>query len=1606
MERASRRVTSFAAVLGIASIVACASRDTPSGDHAPVTTLAPPSPAQHGRIDPAAVVRQVHFAFRPDGAGLLAEHATYAARVEDGALSFRASRRDAAATSLSLHLRGVTRDGRRLDDAPSARIDHDGHAVLERGAVTEHLRNDDDGTEQSWDLAARPPGIGDLVVRLAASGAPYAGETSSGHHFHAAGARYGVRYGGAAWVDARGARTSLPIGYDGGDLVVTIPAAVVDSAAYPASIDPTIGPELPIDDPAAVPDNGTSQLPAIDSNGSESLVAWTWSAGTSGAVYAARISSTGVVLDVPPIQLATGSNTAFGDAPTVVATNASGGDFFVAWPTGSNVDGIWVHADGSLGSTVSLTPNGTEACDAVAAASNGSTDVYLAASCGAATWGTILTDGAGAVSGTAQTLASKGTTSLGAAYAAGRFLVVSQAVGYMVADTTGLAVGSPLGLPDTGIAPKVASDGTNFVVVDSHAVGTTATWVQTTPIAAATETIGASLVLSTDQYNGSAVSIAYAGGTSFYVAWPLQTGASTFTLEQAEVTSGDTTVSGATQVVTYASDKTNPVVTGSGLLAWSDDTTGTPNILAAKSASFVGATTLVSDYDIEGVGGENSESTPSVAWASNANEWLVAWADVRGATSQAQGWAARVSSTGTVLDPYGINYAPPASLSSPLPVLTPQASSDENGFWIVWSTGDASTWSTGRVYASYVSSDGAVTTSAKRVSNSEAGQIYPVAAGNLFAWVDYRNSPSINVYGAFGATDSAGIQIVSTATVGAAPMALASAGTTFDLVWQNDAAGLWQVYERRLTNSGTLKDTSTLGAAGSAAQSVAVASDGTRYLATVGLDAYGISSTGTVSAAIPLPLPASAVAAAWDGASYWVVSPGDGVRVSQGFSLVDTSAIPLTTDAKGGTASLAGGPFRELLFAYVADAPVYPATRAQMRLIDDHLSQGTACGTTADCEAGACIDGYCCGATTCTGCQGCSNAKTGQPNGTCADVVNGTDPNGACTLGVACASATCESGACATTVSSGSCYIDSACYAANAPNPGNACQTCQPGTSGTAWTDANGTSCDDGNACTKNDTCSAGTCGGTAYTCTPTDCQASSTCDGTGGCNTTPKADGSTCTSNGVTCEQAICESGSCTHPLVAGTCYIASACYSADAPNPSNACQTCQPGKSTSTWTNDDGVSCNDGNACTKNDTCSAGTCGGTAYTCTPTDCQASSTCDGTGGCNTTPKADGSTCTSNGVTCEQAICESGSCTHPLVADTCYIASACYSANAPNPSNACQTCQPGTSTSTWTNDDGVSCNDGNACTKNDTCSAGTCGGTAYTCTPTDCQASSTCDGTGGCNTTPKTDGSSCTSNGVSCELAICESGSCTHPIAPGDCFIAGTCYASGAPDPSSSCESCQPGVSPTAWTPIAGCGVDAAPPPEDASAPPDASAPTDAGAPPDATSGEPDATSPTDASAPPDASSGEPDATTPPVDASAPPDATTGGQPDATTPPVDGSAPPDATSEGPDASTPPDDAGLTPDATTPPPDASPPTEDAAGPVADAALPSADGAVAALDSGADGSVVPSSSTTESAGCACRVRPVQGVPADGAGGPAVALLSFGLMLARRRKRRRRG
>jgi len=280
----------------------------------------------------------------------------------------------------------------------------------------------------------------------------------------------------------------------------------------------------------------------------------------------------------------------------------------------------------------------------------------------------------------------------------------------------------------------------------------------------------------------------------------------------------------------------------------------------------------------------------------------------------------------------------------------------------------------------------------------------------------------------------------------------------------------------------------------------------------------------------------------------------------------------------------------------------------------------------------------------------CQVATCDAANDTC-DVqpaADGTlcEDGSACTDNDQCNSGNCESGPakdCSSAVVS-PCHVE-ACDASDG--------TCSE------VPDEAGTACDDAEACTDNDQCQGGNCIGTAISgclvCTIDDdcddgnpcttgtcgadglcaienvtvdtacdtdlCQVGQVCDGDGACGPgTPL----TCNPPTEDCLQAVCVAGVCTtEPAPAATecddglpcttggcdaggscvvllsvdtgCLIDGACEPDGAANPANPCEVCAPGVNQNAWSPNDQATCDDGDACTLNDTCNGDTCEGT---------------------------------------------------------------------------------------------------------------------------------------------------------------------------------------------------------------------------------------------------------------------------------------------------------------------------------------------------------------------------------------------------------------------------
>lgn len=391
---------------------------------------------------------------------------------------------------------------------------------------------------------------------------------------------------------------------------------------------------------------------------------------------------------------------------------------------------------------------------------------------------------------------------------------------------------------------------------------------------------------------------------------------------------------------------------------------------------------------------------------------------------------------------------------------------------------------------------------------------------------------------------------------------------------------------------------------------------------------------------------------------------------------------------------------------------------------------GVACTVDDECQGGSCVGLDVCqepdaiggdGVTTTVGCAGLASGDSCDDGDPCtvADTCDGHTCRGSamdCSdLDATCAAGVCEAGACVVhTLSDGASCDDQ--------DPCSVGESCLAGSCGGAVFSPDGSPCSDGDAATINDRCASGVCAGTARSCDAACCDAAAgtLCD-----------DGDLCTS------ADRCEKGFCVGtPLDLDCTSLDTACLEGRC-NPATG--TCGRAALPS------GLPCSDGDLCTVNDACQAGSCVGATVDCHDLDsaclvgvCEAE-----TGACAIVPRAngmpcnDGDPCTGHD-DCTDAICGGevdlcGACTNKQPGDPCDDGDACSTAagvcvqvagglrcevqlqvcSDPGATCAVDTCDAESGDCALVSlHDRATCDDGDPCTDHDTCASGECVGTA------------------------------------------------------------------------------------------------------------------------------------------------------------------------------------------------------------------------------------------------------------------------------------------------------
>ncbi len=274
-----------------------------------------------------------------------------------------------------------------------------------------------------------------------------------------------------------------------------------------------------------------------------------------------------------------------------------------------------------------------------------------------------------------------------------------------------------------------------------------------------------------------------------------------------------------------------------------------------------------------------------------------------------------------------------------------------------------------------------------------------------------------------------------------------------------------------------------------------------------------------------------------------------------------------------------------------------------------------------------------------------------------------------------------------------------------------------------ALPDNEGGSCNDGDICSLGDTCTGGTCGGMAKDCSGLNDQCLlGVCNAVSGlCEASPDNEGGVCDDGDICTIDDVCTIGACAGPPK-DCSFEDDACNVGVCNAMSGVCEK---------QATNDGGSCADGDPCTVNDVCSAGSCAGGPKDCSTLDgeCTVGVCSAQTGDCVADPANQGLSCTDDGNECTGDLCDNGTCSHPNLTD------------------------------------GTGCtDDGNECT-DDQCLAGVC------------------------DHPDATNGIACTTDALSCTLDVCVDGLCSHETMDDFCQDSLFCNGAEVCDPTLDCQS-------------------------------------------------------------------------------------------------------------------------------------------------------------------------------------------------------------------------
>jgi hypothetical protein len=847
--------------------------------------------------------------------------------------------------------------------------------------------------EVEWDLVLdRPPaGDGDLVARArldGLAGAPT--RTEDAWRLPLSGG-VTARLGALVVKDARGQELhrALPT-ISGESLSLTVPRGVLAGANYPLTLDPTVGPEQPVADPAYGGAVNEQTTPAVAWNGTNFLVVWSDNRSGTTDIYGARVSGAGSVLDPTGFAISTAT-----DAQSVPALAWNGTNFLVVWEDNRagappDIYGARVSGAGSVLDPMGIAiSTATDAQSVPALAWNGTNFLVVwednrpGASTTPDIYGTRVS-AAGSVldpTGIAISTAADWQSVPAVAWDGTSFLVVwrdHRSGSFFEPDIYGARVsGTGSVLDPTGIAistatdeqslPAVAWNGANFLVVWSdHRSGTNYDIYGARVSATGSVLDATGIPVSAAANSQSSPAVAW-NGTNFLVVWDDWRSGSCCDVYGARVSGAGSVLDAAGLAIsTAAGGQTEPELAWNGtnfLVVWQDGRSG-----GFVEADIYGTRVSAAGSVLDSTGiaistSANDQTSPAVAW--NGTDFLVVWADRRSGTNY-DIYGARVSATGSVLDATGIPISTAANSQS-----LPAVAWNGTNFLVVWSDARTDVDFTD-IFGARVSATGSVLDATGiPISTAASSQSSPAVAWNgtdfLVVWEDGRSGSFIDsdIYGARVSTagsvlDATGIPITTASFVQYAP-AVAWNGITFLVVWSDLRSGSsFDIYGARVNGTGSVLDPTGL-AISSAADSQAapaVASWSEQFLVAwqdlrsgTDYDIYGagVGPNGTVAQPAGFPISTAAgdqtepdlavryhFLVAWrdrrSGTNYDLY----GTRVSPAGAVQEPAGFPVAASARDeGAPTVTGGAGATWRIGYdrFVPEPPYEATRAFLRSV-------------------------------------------------------------------------------------------------------------------------------------------------------------------------------------------------------------------------------------------------------------------------------------------------------------------------------------------------------------------------------------------------------------------------------------------------------------------------------------------------------------------------------------------------------------------------------------------------------------------------------------------------------------------------------------------------